>query len=161
MVADQALDRLAAHQVRNEGTHVAALGDIAGVAEAMHQLRPRASGAGGVPAELGRLTGEPISGQRRQHEVECVLGGAAVRGRVGKRSDGLEQLDDRAGPAMGHDQRQRVLMPRPDVDEVDLDPIDLGGELREGVQPCLALAPVVLLRPVASELLQRRQLHAL
>ena len=62
MVADQTLDRLAAHQVRDEGTHVTALGDVAGVAEAVHQLRP-ACGAAGVPAELGRLTGEPVTGQ--------------------------------------------------------------------------------------------------
>ena len=63
MVADQTLDRLATHQVRDERTHVAALGDVAGVAEAVHQLRPRACGAGGVPTELGRLTGEPVTGQ--------------------------------------------------------------------------------------------------
>jgi hypothetical protein len=62
--------------------------------------------------------------------VECVLGGAAVSGRVGQRADGREQLDDRPGPAMRHDQRQRVLMPRLDVDEVDGDPVDLGCELR-------------------------------
>ena len=109
-IADQALDRLATHQVRDEGAHVAALGDVAGVAEAVHQLRPRASGAGGVPAELGRLAGEPVAGQGRQHEVERVLGLPAVRGRVGERADGLEQLDDRAGPAVRHDQRQRVLV---------------------------------------------------
>ena len=34
----------------------------------------------------------------------------AVRGRVRERADDLEQLDHRAGPAVGHDQRQRVLM---------------------------------------------------
>ena len=161
MVADQTLDRLAAHQVRDEGTHVAALGDVAGVAEAVHQLRPRACGAAGVPAELGRLAGEAVAGQGRQHQVECVLGGAAVRGRVGQRADGLQQLDDRAGPAVRHDQRQRVLMPRPDVDEVDVHPVDLGRELRQRVQSRLARAPVVLGRPVAGERLDRRQLHAL
>ena len=84
-----------------------------------------------------------------------------MRGRVGQRADGLQQLDDRAGPAVRHDQRQRVLMPRPDVDEVDLDPVDLGRELRQRIQSRLALAPVVPGRPVAGELLQRRQLHAL
>ena len=161
MVADQTLDRLAAHQVRDEGTHVAALGDVAGVAEAVHQLRPRACGAAGVPAELGRLAREAVARQGRQHQVECVLGGAAVSGRVGQRADGVEQLDDRAGPAMRHDQRQRVLMPRPDMDEVDVHPVDLGRELRKRVQSRLALAPVVLGRPVAGELLHRRQLHAL
>ena len=161
MDAEQPLGCLAAHRVRDGGAHVAALGDVARVAEAVHQLRPRACDAAGLPAELGRLAREAVAGQGRQHQVECVLGGAAVSGRVGQRADGLEQLDDRAGPAMRHDQRQRVLVPRPDVDEVDLDPVDLGRELRQRVQPRLARAPVVLGRPVAGELLHRRQLHAL
>src|SRR3954451_8264267 len=47
------------------------------------------------------------------------------------------------------------------VDEVDLDPVDLGRELRERVELRLALAPVVVGRPIARELLQRCQLHAL
>ena len=161
MVAGQTLDRLATHQVRYEGTHVAALGDVAGVAEAVHQLRPRTSGAGGVPTELGRLTGEPVAGQRGQHQVEGVPGAPAVRGRVGQRADGLEQLDDGAGPAVGHDQRQRVLVLRAHVDEVDLDPVDLGLELRQRVQLRLACAPVVLRLPEAGERLGRRQLDAL
>jgi hypothetical protein len=62
---------------------------------------------------------------------------------------------------MRHEQRQRVLVPRPDVDEVDLDPVDLGRELRQRVQSRLDLAPVVLGPPVAGERLQRRQLHPL
>ena len=161
MDAEQPLGCLAAHRVRDGGAHVAPLGDVARVAEAGHQLRPRACDAAVLPAELGRLAGEAVAGQGRQHEVECVLGGAAVSGRVGQRADGVEQLDDRAGPAVGHDQRQRVLMPRLDVDEVDLDPVDLGRELRQRVQSRLDLAPVVVGRPVAGERLQRRQLHAL
>ena len=138
--AEQPLGRLAPHRVRDVGAHVAALGDVARVAEALHQLRPRAGDAAGLPAELGRLAREAVARQGRQHQMECILGGAAVRGRVGQRADGLEQLDDRAGPAVRHDQRQRVLMPRPDVDEVDLHAVDLGRELRQRVQssprPC-------------------------
>ena len=84
-----------------------------------------------------------------------------MRGRVGERADGLEQLDHRARPAVRHDQRQRVLVRRLHVDEVDVHPVDLGLELRQRVQPRLAPAPVVLRRPVAGELLDRRQLHAL
>ncbi len=161
MDAEQPLGCLAAHRVGDGGAHVAALGDVARVAEAVHQLRPRVRDAAVLPAELGRLAREAVAGQGRQHQVECVLGGAAVRGRVGQRADGLQQLDDRAGPAVRHDQRQRILVPRPDVDEVDLDPVDLGRELRQRVQSRLAPAPVVLGRPVAGERLQRRQLHAL
>ena len=40
-------------------------------------------------------------------------------------------------------------------------PVDLGDELRQGIQPRLHLAPVVVVRPVAHELLHRRELHAL
>ena len=85
----------------------------------------------------------------------------AVHGRVGERADDPEQLDHRAGPAVGDDQRQRVLVPRPDVDEVDVHPVDVGLELRQAVQFRLAPAPVVVGRPVARQLLQHRLLHAL
>ena len=139
--AEQPLGRLAAHRVGDVGAHVAALGDVARVAESAHQLRPRACDAVGVPAELGRLAREAVAGYRRQHQVEGVPGVAAVSGRVGQRADGLEQLDDRAGPAVGHDQRHGVLVLRAHVDEVDLDPVDLGRELRQRVELRLAVAP--------------------
>jgi hypothetical protein len=93
--------------------------------------------------------------------VERVLSTAAVRGRVGQWTDRLKQLDDRTRPAVRHDQRQRVLVCRLDVDEVDVQPVDLGRELRQHVQSRLAPAPVVLGRPVPREVLQRRQLHTL
>jgi hypothetical protein len=158
---EQPLGRLAAHRVGDGGANVAALGDVARVAEAVHQLRPGTRDAAGVPAELGRLAGEAVAGQGRQHQVERVLGASAVRGRVGERAYDLEQLDDRAGPAVGHDERQRVLVGRLHVDEVDLDPVDLARELGQGVELRLGLAPVVVGLPVARELLQRRQLYAL
>ena len=161
MDADQPLGRLAAHGVGDGGPLVTALGDVAGVAELAHQLRPRLRDAADVPADLGRLGGEAVPGDGRQHEIERVLGPSAVRGRVGQRPDGLEQLDDRAGPAVRHDQRQRIRVRRLHVDEVHVLTVDLGLELRQRVQPRLASAPVVLGRPVAGELLQRSQLHAL
>src|SRR5215203_6903385 len=44
---------------------------------------------------------------------------------------------------------------------MDVQPIDLGDELRQGFQLRLALAPVVIRRPVACEFLHRRERHAL
>jgi hypothetical protein len=44
---------LAAHRIGDECAYVAALGDVVGVAEAVHQLRPGARDASGVPAHLG------------------------------------------------------------------------------------------------------------
>jgi hypothetical protein len=84
-----------------------------------------------------------------------------VRRRIRERGDRVEQLHHRARPPVRHDQRQRVVVGRRDVDEVDVDAVDLGHELREGVQPRLEPAEVVVVCPVARELLQRRELHAL
>ena len=151
----------AAHRVGDGGADVPPLGDVVVVVEAMHQLRPGARDPPVLPPELGRLAGEPVARQRRHDQMERVVGRAAVSGRVGQRADAVEQLDDRAGPAVGHDQRHRVLVPRPDVDEMDLDPVDVRRELRQRIQPRLAPAPAVLGRPVARERLERRELHAL
>jgi hypothetical protein len=137
--AEQPPGGLAAHRVGHGGAHVAALGDIAAVAETPHQLRPGLRGAAGIPADLGRFAGEAVAGQRGQHQVEGVLGPSAVGGRVRQRADGLQQLDHRAGPAVGDEQRQRVRVGRLDVEEVDVDPVDLGRELRQRVQPGLDL----------------------
>ena len=62
---------------------------------------------------------------------------------------------------MGNDQRQRIFVFGTDVYEMYVQSIDLGDELRQGVEFCLDLAPVVLCRPITSERLSRRELHAL
>src|SRR2546427_7970512 len=46
-------------------------------------------------------------------------------------------------------------------DEVDIEAVDLGHELREGIQPRLEPPEVVVAAPVAREGLHRRELHAL
>src|SRR6476661_10503963 len=52
----------------------------------------------------------------------------AVCGGIGQRIDDLHLLDDRTRPAVGDDERQRIFMFRMDVNEVNLEPIDLGDE---------------------------------
>ena len=47
------------------------------------------------------------------------------------------------------------------MNEVNVQPIDLGDELRQRVEPRFHLAPVVVGRPVLRELRRRRQLYAL
>ena len=152
---------LAAHGVGDRGADIAALGDIAAIAQAVHEGRPGVGDAGGVPAEFGRLPGESVAGQRRQHQVKGVAGVAAMGGGVGQGADGLQQLDHRARPAVGHDQRQRPRMRRPHMEEVDLDPVDLGQELGQGVQPGLDPSQVIVAGPVAGQRLQGGQLHPL
>ncbi len=115
---------------------------------------------GSQPGRRG-LCREPVAGHRRHDDVERVRRIAAVGGRVGERPDHVEHLDDRAGPAVRDDQRQRVLVRRAHVDEVDVEAVDLGDELRERVQPRLETSHVVLVGPVAHERLDRRELDAL
>ena len=62
-------------------------------------------------------------------------------------------MEDRAGPAVRNDDWQRVRVLRADVDEMNVQSIDLGDELWQGVQPRLHLAPVVFRRPVARDVL--------
>src|ERR671919_129251 len=93
--------------------------------------------------------------------MERVRCARAIRSRIGQWPDDLHLLDDRAGPPVENDERQRVFVLRADVNEVNVQPIDLGDELRESLELRLALAPVVLCLPIACERLDRRELHAL
>src|SRR5215216_447916 len=93
--------------------------------------------------------------------MERVRCARAMSRWIGQWLDDLQLLDDRAGPSVQDDERQRIFMLRADVDEVDVQPVDLGYEVRQSLQFRLALAPVVLVVPVARERLHRRQLHAL
>ena len=54
--------------------------------------------------------------------------------------DNLQLLDDRAGSSVRDDERQRIFMFRTNVNEMDVEPIDLGDELRQSVKPRLHLS---------------------
>ena len=82
-------------------------------------------------------------------------------GGIRQRLDDLELLDDRARPAVRDDDRQRAVVLRAHVDEVNVEPVDLRDELRERIQPRFDFAPVVLRAPVRRERLHRGELHAL
>ena len=84
-----------------------------------------------------------------------------MRRGVGERIDDLELLDRRARPAVGHNQRQRILMRGAHVDEVDVHPVDLGDEVRQCGKALLELAPVVIRGPIGGQCLDRLELHAL
>jgi hypothetical protein len=77
-----------------------------------------------------------------------------VRARIGKRSDDLQDLHDRARPAVGDDQRQGTGLRRADVDAVNAGTVDRGGELRERVEMRLVRPPVICGPPVRSEILE-------
>jgi hypothetical protein len=49
---------------------------------------------------------------------------------IGQPIDDLQLLDDRAGPSVIDDERQRAIVLRANVDEVNVEPVDFGDELR-------------------------------
>ena len=159
--AEQLRRRLRTDHVGDLRTPVAALRDVARVPEAPHQHDPRVRDVDRVPALRRRLGGEPVAGHRRDHHVERVRRAATVRRRVAERAEDAQHLDDRARPSVRDDHRQRIGVGRPDVEEVDVEAVDLGLELRDGVQPRLEPAEVVVRRPVPHELLHRRERDAL
>jgi hypothetical protein len=66
--------------------------------------------------------------------MERVRLARAVRRGIGERLDDLQLLDDRARPPVRDDQRQCGLVLGADVDEMNAQTVDLGYEVREGVQ---------------------------
>src|SRR5215467_9753691 len=76
------------------------------------------------------ITWEPstsviVARQRRNHQVERVRCTRAMRCGIGQGLDNLELLDDRAGPTVRDDERQRMFMFRTHVNEMHVQPIDL------------------------------------
>jgi hypothetical protein len=84
-----------------------------------------------------------------------------MRGGVGQRADDLQLLEHRARPSVRDDQRHRIGVARTHVDEVDVEPVDSGHELRVGIELGFRPAPVVVRAPVVHKFLERVQLHAL
>ena len=80
---------------------------------------------------------------------------------IGQRIDDLQLFGDRTGPSVRNDERQRIFVFGADVNEMNVQSIDLSEEVRQGLQFCLALAPVVIGRPITRQRLHRRKLHAL
>lgn len=93
--------------------------------------------------------------------MEGVVRRAAVVGRVGQRPDYLQELHDGAGPAVGDDERPGAGHPRTDVQEVNAQAVDVGLELRDGIEPGLGGAPVVAVAPVLAQLADVGQRNAL
>ena len=62
---------------------------------------------------------------------------------------------------MRDNERQRVFVFRTNVNEMDVEAIDLGDEIRVVVESRFDLAPVVFSFPVVLEFLDRRERHAL
>ena len=62
---------------------------------------------------------------------------------------------------MSDDEGQRIFMFRADMNEMNIQSIDFGNEVRKCVQPRFTLAPVVMILPVVQELLNSLERYTL
>jgi len=131
---------------------VAAVHAVPLVTEAAHQLNPGACGAAHRPAGRGQRGREGVPGQGRRDDMEGL-----ARGRVDQWPDEMHEFGDRAGEAVRDQQRLAARLAGPDVQEVDVLAVDLGGELWVGVELRLGGVPVVAGAPVLGQLLQVAQ----
>jgi hypothetical protein len=92
--------------------------------------------------------------------VERVRRISAVGPRVGQWAENVQELEYRTRPPVREHQRERVRLRRPDVQEVDAQPIDGVAVLRKGVEP-LGESEVVIVGPAAAELLRIRKRQSL
>src|SRR5580658_9070504 len=95
---------LQADTSRDGSAPISALRGVAFVTQAGHQLRPDFRNPLHIPSRARGLIRKSITWQGRTDYMECVGGVAAMPSRVREWLDNLLKLDDRAGPAMSHDQ---------------------------------------------------------
>ena len=134
--------RLAAHRVGDAGALSRRPGRRSACSRGGSSAPPR-------PARRGRGPSRPRSALPRSRSpgrdgittsnASSALPPWAVGSVSGPMTSSISMTEP--GPAVRDDQRQRVLVLRPDVDEVDVEPVDLGRELRERVELRLEPAP--------------------
>src|SRR6185436_3620099 len=100
-----------------------------------------------VHTQLGGSVGEAVTRQRRNDNVKGGTFNAVGVG-VGQERHQRKQLSEGAGPAVGQDQRNAPPASGPLMNEVDVDAVEIGAEMTEGVQFVLSCAPIEFVGPV-------------
>ena len=143
---------VAAQRGRYHRAPVAAVGKEPFVAQDFsHQLAPYGRDPEWVHAALARLVGEAVSGQRGHDHVERSVRIGSKCGRVRQRGDDILEFDERGRPAVREHHGLWVRALAADVDEMDLQSVDLGPEMRVLVETLFLGAPVEVVLPIVAE----------
>src|SRR5207237_54927 len=139
------------HERGNPGPEISALSPAALVTQTTHEAVPQPGDMLVVHTHLTGPLGEPVTRKGRDDDVK---GGTvnAVGVRIRQEWHERKQLDERARPAMGQDQRNAVPVSGPLMDEVDVDAVELGAELSGRVQLTLLCLPIELVGPIRKQL---------
>ncbi len=97
---------------------------------------------------------EPVTGERDDNDVEGIVPSAPVSHGIGQRFHHLVELEERPWPSVNEHQRQGVWVGRRPMDEVHVQAVDPGHEVRERVETPLLLTPIELVAPIRHQLLE-------
>src|SRR5215203_5932357 len=95
--------RLSAHRRDDTRPPISALCDVVRVPQPLHEDRPRSADALQSPTRLGRSLRKAEAGQERNHDVEAILGPAAVLRGIREWTYELDLLKHRTGPPVRDD----------------------------------------------------------
>ena len=118
------------HKGGNPGPEISALSTVALVTQATHEAMPQTGDMLIVHAHLSGPIGKPVTRHRGDDYIEGIFCAPTMSRGIGQWIDDLHLLNDRPGPSVGDDERQRILMFRANVDEMNVQPIDLRDEIR-------------------------------
>ena len=136
----------------DDGAPVSSLAVEPLVTQPRHQLNHRPRRLEAVVAHLLWGGAEPVAGYGGSHHLEHD-----VTTPGGEEGDDVQELHHRAGPPVDQQQGDDLLplhRLRLDVEEVDVEAVNVGGEVREAVDDLLLRPPVVGLDPVLRHLPQ-------
>ncbi len=156
---------------RDHGPPIAALHAVGSaiVELLVHQRVPEAGDGAradraGAAVVADRRAGEAVARQGGRDDVEGIERIAAMVLGMGQRVDDVQELDDRARPAMRDDQRQRprriLDLGAGLADEVQALRTDIDQVVRPAVDRFLAALPVVAVPPVVDQLGQESGIGA-
>src|SRR5437764_7414744 len=122
----------------------------------MHQLMNEISGAPDAHARVTRNIRVPIAGERWHDDVKTVSWIAPVRAWIRQERNHLQHFRKRARPPVNENQRNRMRSRAFFVNEMKLQPSDVGTEMAECIQSGFLAPPVKLLLPERGQLAQIR-----
>src|SRR5882757_4186776 len=140
-------------------TDVSTLGGKATVPQFVHEPHPQFSYAERVHTASDWTIGETISRHGWNHNVERIRGIPSMRRGVGQHRDDSHHFQERAGPPMCHDERDRSRTFAALVDEMNSGGIRRVSEMMESRELLHLCFPVELVSPVIANIFEEREIE--
>src|SRR6266849_3051161 len=154
MDADDAVGVAQSQDRAHAGTNVSALSRKAPVSQLVHEPHPQPGDAESIYASAGRPIGKAITRHRWDHHVKRVRGISSIARGVRQHWDNPQHLQERAGPSMSQDQRDRRGAFASLMNEMDSQTLRHIAIVMERRETFYLRFPVKLMSPVLANLLE-------